>query len=119
MANFVRAGVDNLIDLRVGPARDTLAAMEGPFEFAFIDADKTSGAEYFRACVRLVRPGGVIIVDNVVREGTILDPGSTDEAVMGTWRLADAIAAEHGVDATVLQTVGSKKHDGFVMAVVR
>jgi predicted O-methyltransferase YrrM len=117
-ANFVRAGVDKLIDLHVGPARATLAALEGPFDFAFIDADKASGAEYFRACVRLVRPGGVIIVDNVVREGTILDPGSADEAVIGTWRLADAIAAEPRVDATVLQTVGGKKHDGFVMAIV-
>jgi predicted O-methyltransferase YrrM len=117
--NFTRAGVDKVIDLRVGPARDTLATLEGPFDLAFVDADKTSGAEYFRECVRLVRPGGVIIVDNVVREGTILDPVSTDGAVMGTWRLADAIADEPGVDATVVQTVGSKKHDGFVMAVVR
>jgi len=118
-ANFTRAGVDKLIDLRVGPARDTLATLEGPFDLAFVDADKTSGADYFRECVRLVRPGGVIIVDNVVREGTILDPNSTDEAVMGTWRLADAIAVCPAVDATVVQTVSGKKHDGFVMAVVR
>ena len=118
-ANFVRAGVDKLIDLRVGPARDTLATLDGPFDFAFIDADKASGADYFRSCVQLVRPGGVIIVDNVVRAGTILDPGSADEAVIGTWRLADAIAAEPRVDATVMQTVGGKRHDGFVMAVVQ
>jgi len=118
-ANFVRAGVDKLIDLRVGPARDTLATLDGPFDFAFIDADKASGADYFRSCVRLVRTGGVIIVDNVVRAGTILDPGSADEAVIGTWRLSDAIAAEPGVDATVMQTVGGKRHDGFVMAVVQ
>jgi predicted O-methyltransferase YrrM len=118
-ANFVRAGVDKLIDLRVGPARDTLATLDGGFDLAFIDADKASGADYFRSCVRLVRSGGVIIVDNVVRAGTILDPGSADEAVIGTWRLADAIAAEPGVDATVMQTVGGKRHDGFVMAVVQ
>jgi len=118
-ANFVRAAVDKLIDLRVGPARDTLATLEGGFDLAFIDADKASGADYFRSCVRLVRTGGVIIVDNVVRAGTILDPGSADEAVIGTWRLADAIAAEPGVDATVMQTVGGKRHDGFVMAVVQ
>ena len=70
---------------------------------------------------RLVRTGGVIIVDNVVRAGTILDPGSADgcEAVIGTWRWYDAIAAEPGVDATVMQTVGGKRHDGFVMAVVQ
>jgi predicted O-methyltransferase YrrM len=119
MANLSRAGVDKLVDLRIGPARDTLPTLDGPFDLAFVDADKTSGAEYFRECVRLVRPGGVIIVDNVVREGTILDAGSTDGAVMGTWRLADAIAAEPRVDATVVQTVGSKKYDGFVLAVVR
>jgi len=118
-ANFVRAGVEKRIDLRVGPALDTLATLDGRFDLAFIDADKASGADYFRSCVRLVRPGGVIIVDNVVRAGTILDPGSADEAVIGTWRLADAIAAEPRVDATVLQTVGSKKHDGFVMAIVQ
>ena len=69
--------------------------------------------------MRLVRPGGLIIVDNVVRAGTILDAGSTDGAVMGTWRLADAIAAEPRVDATVVQTVGGKGYDGFVIAVVR
>ncbi len=118
-ANLRRAGVDKVVDLRVRAARDTLATLDGPFDLAFVDADKASGAEYFRECVRLVRPGGVIIVDNVVREGTILDAGSTDGAVMGTWRLADAVAGEPGVDATVIQTVGSKKHDGFVMAVVR
>ena len=84
-----------------------------------MDADKTSSAEYVRECVRLVRPGGVIVVDNVVREGTILDSDSTDGSVMGTWRLADAIASEPAVDATVVQTVGSKGYDGFVMAVVR
>jgi predicted O-methyltransferase YrrM len=118
-ANVARAGLDKVVDVRVGPARDTLATLEGPFDFAFVDADKTSSAEYFRECVRLVRPGGVIVVDNVVREGTILDSGSTDGSVMGTWRLADAIASEPGVDATVVQTVGSKGYDGFVMAVVR
>jgi predicted O-methyltransferase YrrM len=118
-ANVARAGLDKVVDVRVGPARDTLATLEGPFDLAFVDADKTSSAEYFRECVRLVRPGGVIVVDNVVREGTILDSGSTDGSVMGTWRLADAIASEPGVDATVVQTVGSKGYDGFVMAVVR
>ena len=115
-ANFARAGVDKLIDLRVGPARDTLATLEGAFDLAFIDADKASGADYFRSCVRLVRPGGVIIVDNVVRAGTILDPGSADEAVIGTWRLADAIAAEprrgrHG-DADRRRQAARRLRDG-------
>jgi predicted O-methyltransferase YrrM len=67
-----------------GPPATPSATLDGPFDFAFIDADKASGAEYYRSCVQLVRPGGVIIVDNVVRAGTILDPGSSDEAVIGT-----------------------------------
>jgi predicted O-methyltransferase YrrM len=118
-ATLALAGVDKLVDLRIGPARDTLPTLNGPFDLAFVDADKTSSAEYFRECVRLVRPGGMIIVDNVVRGGAILDAGSTDGAVMGTWRLADAIAAEPRVEATVVQTVGGKGYDGFVIAVVR
>ena len=117
-ANFVRAGVDKVIDLRVGPACDTLASLEGPFDLAFVDADKTSGAEYFRECVRLVRPGGVIIVDNVVRKGGVLDAASEDVNVQGIRRFMQALAAERRVDATAIQTVGSKGYDGFVLAVV-
>ncbi len=117
-ANLARAGVDKVVDIRVGSARDTLSGLEGPFDLAFVDADKASGAEYFRACVRLVRSGGLIVVDNVVRQGKILDAGSTDAAVMGTWRLADAIAAEPLVEATAIQTVGGKDYDGFVLAYV-
>ena len=111
--------MDELVDLRVGPARDTLAGLEGPFDFAFVDADKASGPEYFRECVRLVRSGGLIVIDNVVRQGKIMDTHSTDAAVMGTWRLADAIAGEPRVDATAIQTVGGKEYDGFVLALVR
>ena len=118
-ANLVRAGVDDKVDIRVGPARETLAGLDGPFDVAFVDADKASGAEYFHECVRLVRSGGVIVVDNVVRQGAVVDSGSSDAAVVGTWRLADAIAAEPRVDATVIQTVGGKNYDGFVLAVVR
>jgi predicted O-methyltransferase YrrM len=118
-ANLARADVDTLVDIRVGPARDTLPALEGPFDLAFVDADKSSGAEYFGQCVRLVRSGGLIVVDNVVRQGKIVDAGSTDAAVIGTWRLADVIAAEPRVEATVLQTVGGKDYDGFVLAYVR
>jgi predicted O-methyltransferase YrrM len=118
-ANLARADVDKVVDIRVGPARGTLSALEGPFDLAFVDADKASGAEYFAQCVRLVRSGGLIVVDNVVRQGKIVDAGSTDTAVIGTWRLADAIAAEPRVEATVLQTVGGKNYDGFVLAYVR
>lgn len=118
-ANLARAGLDGVVDVRVGRALDTLAGLPGPFDLAFIDADKPSGAEYFAACVRLVRPGGVIVVDNVVRGGAVVDDTSDDPAVLGTRRLADAIGAEPRVDATVLQTVGAKGYDGFVLAVVR
>ena len=118
-ANLARAEVDKIVDIRVGPARDTLAGLEGPFDFAFVDADKASGAEYFHECVRLVRPGGLIVVDNVVRQGKIVDAGSPDAAVIGTWRLADAVASEPKVDATVIQTVGGKEYDGFLLAHVR
>jgi len=118
-ANLVTAGVSSLVDVRVGPALDTLAGLAGPSDLAFIDADKPSGAAYFRECVRLVRPGGVIVVDNVVRGGRVVDASSTDPAVVGTRRLAEVIAAESRVDATVIQTVGDKGYDGFVLALVR
>ncbi|HEY0815153.1 MAG TPA: O-methyltransferase [Pseudonocardia sp.] len=118
-ANLARAEVDKLVDIRVGPARETLAGLDGPFDFAFVDADKASGAEYFRECVRLVRSGGLIVIDNVVRHGKIMDASSTDAAVMGTWRLADAIATEPRVDATAIQTVSGKEYDGFILARVR
>ena len=118
-ANLARAGVAAVVDIRVGPALHTLAGLEGPFDLAFIDADKASGAVYFRECVRLVRSGGLIVVDNVVRQGGIVDASSTDAAIVGTWRLADAIAGEPRVDATVIQTVGGKNYDGFVLALVR
>ena len=118
-ANLARAEVDERVDIRVGPARDTLSTLDGPFDLAFVDADKASGAEYFGQCVRLVRSGGLIVVDNVVRQGKIADAGSTDTAVIGTWRLAEAIAAEPRVEATALQTVSGKDYDGFVLAYVR
>jgi predicted O-methyltransferase YrrM len=117
-ANLARAEVNKIVDIRVGPARDTLAGLEGPFDFAFVDADKASGAEYFRQCLRLVRSGGLIVIDNVVRQGKIMDTQSTEPAVMGTWRLADAIAAEPRVDATAIQTVSGKEYDGFALALV-
>jgi predicted O-methyltransferase YrrM len=118
-ANLARAEVEKVVDIRVGRARDTLASLEGPFDFAFVDADKASGAEYFHECLRLVRSGGLIVVDNVVRQGKIVDAGSTDAAVMGTWRLADAVAAEPRVDATVIQTVSGKEYDGYLLARVQ
>ena len=120
--NVDRAGVGNRVEIRVGPAGDTLAAMvaagEGPFDLVFIDADKQGNAVYFDHAVRLSRPGTMILVDNVVRDGGVLDPNG-DAAIRGTRALFDALAADERVTATALQTVGAKKWDGFVMAVVR
>ncbi|MBC8092535.1 MAG: O-methyltransferase [Pseudonocardia sp.] len=117
--NITRAGLADSVDVRVGPAIDTLAGLDGPFDLTFIDADKASNAEYFAHALRMSRPGGVIVVDNVVRGGRVVDTDSTDTAVVGTRRFAAALAAEERVDATVIQTVGSKGHDGFALAVVR
>ncbi len=122
VANLERAGVGDRVDVVVGPALDTLPVLaeegRGPFDLAFIDADKEHNADYFRWAVRLARPGGVVVVDNVVRRGLVVDPTSDDPAVVGTRRLFDVIAAEPRVSATAVQTVGSKGHDGFVLAVV-
>ena len=122
-ANFARTGVDGMIDLRLGPARETLAMLatepHEPFDLIFIDADKESTAEYFAFALRLSRPGSVIVVDNVVRDGAVADAGTTDPRVLGVRRFIDQLAAEATVSATVIQTVGSKGYDGFALAVVR
>jgi predicted O-methyltransferase YrrM len=118
-ANVARAGLDGVVDVRVGPALDTLPTLGGPFDLAFIDADKQSNAEYFRHALRLSRPGTMIIVDNVVRSGRVADSYNADPDVRGTRAVAEAIAQEPRVDATVVQTVGSKGYDGFLMALVR
>lgn len=118
-ANLARAGLDGVVDVRVGPALRTLQSLTGPFDLTFVDADKSSTTEYVEAAVGLTRPGGVIIVDNVVRGGGVVDPASPDAAVAGIRRFADAIAGDRRVDATVIQTVGGKSYDGFLYAVVR
>jgi predicted O-methyltransferase YrrM len=121
-ANLARAGLDSVVDVRVGRAADTLAQLAAgrpePVDLIFVDADKASTAEYFDWALRLARPGSVIIVDNVVRQGAVADAASTDAAVQGIRRFNQALAAERRVSATELQTVGSKGHDGFALAVV-
>jgi predicted O-methyltransferase YrrM len=120
--NLDRAGVADVVEIVLGKALDTLPRLaeegRGPFDLTFIDADKSSNADYFDWAVRLARPGGVIVVDNVVRGGALLDADSDDPSVTGTRRLFDAVAAEPRVTATAVQTVGSKGHDGFLLAVV-
>ena len=119
--NLENAGVSAKVDIRVGPAIKSLAAMisEASFDFVFIDADKQSGAHYVGEAIRLGRPGTTIIVDNVVREGGVLDANSEDERIVGTRALFDRIAADPRLDATAVQTVGAKKWDGFMLARVR
>lgn len=122
-SNFDRAGIGSKVDVRVGPALDTLAELaserEPPFDFVFIDADKQNNANYVQAAIGLARPGALIVVDNVVREGRVLDAQSDDAAVRGTRGLFDMLAHEPRVDATAIQTVGVKKWDGFVIAVTK
>lgn len=120
-ANLERAGVSDKVDIQVGAACESLAAMtsEAPFDFVFIDADKQSNALYVAEAIRLGRSGTVIVVDNVVREGGVLEADSHDERIVGTRALFDMLAADERLEATAVQTVGAKKWDGFVLARVR
>lgn len=117
--NLRRAGVADRVEVIVGAALDTLPGVEaagGTFDLTFIDADKEHNADYFAWAVRLATPRGLIIVDNVVRGGAIADPARTDPAVEGVRRLFEVMAGTDGVEATAVQTVGSKGHDGFALA---
>ena len=116
--NIARAGLSDKVEILVGPAISRLPALQGPFDLAFIDADKESNADYFDHAVRLSRPGGVIVVDNVVRNGAVIDAGG-NAMVQGVRRMMDAIHADKRVTATAVQTVGVKGYDGFLMAVVK
>ena len=116
--NLDAAGMAAQVSVLVGVAADVLPLLEGPFDLVFIDADKPSNVIYLREALRLSRPGTVIVVDNVVREGAVIDAGSDDPRVQGTRALFDAIAAEPRLSATAVQTVGSKKWDGFLVAIV-
>lgn len=117
-ANLAAAGLGDRVDVRVGPAIETLATLEGPFDLVFIDADKQSNAAYLREALRLSRPGTTIVIDNVIREGGVLDADAADPRIAGTRALFDAVAAEPRLTATAIQTVGVKKWDGFLLAVV-
>lgn len=118
-SNIDAAGLGGLVDIRVGKALDLLPDVEGPFDLAFIDADKVNTPAYFEASLELIRPGGVIVVDNVVRGGAVADASSDDPSVQGIRRLHELIAAEPRVDATAFQTVGTKGHDGLTIALVK
>jgi predicted O-methyltransferase YrrM len=118
-ANVAHAGLASVVDVRLGRALDTLPTLTGPFDLIFIDADKPNIPEYFQWALRLTRPGGVIIVDNVIRDGAVIDKESADPNVQGVRRFNDLVAGEARVSATTIQTVGSKGYDGFTIAFVR
>jgi caffeoyl-CoA O-methyltransferase len=121
--NLDRAGVADRVTIRVGRALEVLPELEregaGPFDMTFIDADKPPYVEYFQWALRLSRPGSLIVADNVIRHGYVLDPASQDAFVQGVQRFNDALAAEPRVSAVVLQTVSERGHDGMALAVVR
>jgi predicted O-methyltransferase YrrM len=125
-ANVDRAGLAGLIKIEVGPALDSLQALiaqdAGPFDLIFIDADKQSTPEYFKLALELSRPGSVIVTDNVVRDGAIVDADSDDPRAQGMRRFHELLASGqlggHRVSATTVQTVGAKGYDGFTLALV-
>ena len=119
-ANVTAAGLAAIVEVRLGPALDTLPLIvdEGPFDLIFIDADKSNNAAYLRWALKLSRHGTAIVIDNVVRNGAVADSRSRDASVVGARRVTEAIAAEPRLTATALQTVGEKGYDGFILALV-
>jgi predicted O-methyltransferase YrrM len=124
-SNLERADLADRVDVRVGAALDTLPVLaqeiaDGapPFDFVFIDADKANLPAYFTAAVDLTRAGGLIVVDNVVRDGGVADASSTDPSIQGARGVLELMAQHPGVTATAIQTVGSKGYDGFGIALV-
>lgn len=121
-ANIARAGLAETVQVRCGLAIDSLRQIAkengGPFDLIFIDADKPSIPEYFSWALRLSRRGSVIVVDNVVRDGEVIDAASTDASVQGVRRFTEMVAGESRVSATAIQTVGIKGYDGFAIALV-
>jgi caffeoyl-CoA O-methyltransferase len=122
-ANIDRAGLSNKVEVRVGKAIDSLPVLEkekaGPFDMIFIDADKPPYKEYYEWAIRLSRPGTLIIADNVIREGKVLDPKSEDDMVQGVQRFNQAMAANAATIGTIVQNVGAKVHDGMAIMVVQ
>jgi predicted O-methyltransferase YrrM len=123
-ANTVRAGLEKVIEIRVGPAIETLPKLEqegfaGKFDFTFVDADKQGYCDYLDWSLKLSHSGSLIIADNVVRDGEVANPKSSDEMVQGIQRFNKKLAAEPRVSASAIQVVGSKGYDGLVFAVVK
>lgn len=121
-SNIARARLSEQVEVRVGKALDTLpqVAKEGraPFDLVFIDADKENIPAYFTWALKLAKRGSVIIVDNVVRKGAVIDAHSSDPNIQGVRRFNELVAKEPRVSATAIQTVGSKGYDGFALILV-
>jgi predicted O-methyltransferase YrrM len=121
-ANISRAGLERVVEVRLGPALETLprlrAEQEGPFDLIFIDADKPNIPSYFEWALALATPGAVIVVDNVIRDGEIVDASSDDPSVRGVRKLNEMLRTDSRVTATTIQTVGGKGWDGFTIAIV-
>lgn len=120
--NIARAELNGVVDLRIGPALDALPELHdervGPFDFTFIDADKENSPAYFAWALEHSRPGSLIVADNVIRGGALADPESDDPKAQASRQLHEMVATQGRVDATTIQTVGSKGHDGFMLALV-
>jgi predicted O-methyltransferase YrrM len=120
--NIERAGLTQTVEIRVGAALDTLPKLQNessePFDLIFIDADKPNNSEYLRWALELSRPGTLIIIDNVVRDGAVIDSASTDKDVQGARQLFELLADEPRISSTAIQTVGTKGYDGFAFAIV-
>src|SRR5271154_1763050 len=121
--NVARAGLAAKVEVRTGAALETLPKIEaeglGPFDFVFIDADKANNAAYLEWALKLSRPGTAIVVDNVVRDGEVVDARSADTDVIGVRRMFELMAREPRLSATAIQTVGAKGWDGFALAIVK
>ncbi|KAI8078870.1 caffeoyl-CoA O-methyltransferase [Halteromyces radiatus] len=118
--NVDRAQLTQVVEIKVGKALDTLPQLEGPpFDLVFIDADKGNNPHYYEWALKLAKPGTIIIVDNIVRYGRVLDNASPDQSVQGIRRFNEIVANDPRVHATALQTVGAKGYDGFAMLLVK
>ncbi len=120
--NIDRAGLGDVVELRLGPALDLLPALDeedaGPFDLTFIDADKVHSPDYFAWALEHSRPGSLIVCDNVIRDGRLVDISDDDPAIEAQRRLHELLAAEPRVEATTIQTVGGKGYDGFNIALI-
>ena len=120
--NIRNAKLERMVEIRLGAALDSLEHLEAeralPFDFVFIDADKPNNPTYLEWSMKLSRPGTVIIADNVVRDGAIVDPGNTDPRVQGVQKFFDKLSTDGRLAATAIQTVGSKGYDGFALAII-